>query len=367
VQHFRAATTRGGVVAEGGPSVLGDQSRFDWTEEQAAGRRGRGFVAGNAAASQDRDGLPGGDGSGGDAILGRGAAGRGFGAGGDAAGVGGPQAGSGPGGPDAGRSAGGGSGPGDAILGDRYAGPSKFYATQRDAAAGSTAAGDGPTAGSATSGGQTSGGQANGGQTSGGQMTGGAGSTPGGSGAAGGMASAGGQPAGAGGSLGGPSMPGLAQPGGAAGGMLEGASEAPGSASLAGKRGSNWASLATRDRPIPLRRPIRLECAAHEFRILDDGGGRVETRIPIGGTTADSIDPLVAAVHAKVGRWGIAGDRMYWKPELVLSATADGRSRREELERLLADSGLETRPAASQDGVRPLPPVDRTGSLPSKR
>jgi hypothetical protein len=166
-------------------------------------------------------------------------------------------------------------------------------------------------------------------------------------------------------------MPGLATPGGAAGGMLEGSSEKPsgGSASmsLAGKRGSNWASLATHDRPIPLRRPIRLECAAEEFRILDDGGGRVETRIPVGAETADSIDLLVAAVHAKVSRWGIAGDRMYWRPELVLSETPDGRSRREDLERLLVDSGLETRPAASRSQVRPLPPIERTGALPAKR
>jgi hypothetical protein len=153
--------------------------------------------------------------------------------------------------------------------------------------------------------------------------------------------------------------------------MIEGSRDAAAggsaAASLAGKRGSNWASLATRDRPIPLRRPIRLECAADEFRILDDGGSRVETRIPIGTHTVDSIDLLVNAVHAKVGRWGIAGDRMYWKPELVVSEAPDGRPRREELERLLADSGLETRPAAGRDQVRPLPPVDRTGALPLTR
>jgi hypothetical protein len=151
--------------------------------------------------------------------------------------------------------------------------------------------------------------------------------------------------------------------------MLEGGADASSSASasLAGKRGSNWASLATHDRPIPLRRPIRLECAADEFRLLDDGGGRVETRVPIGVRTADSIDLLVAAVHAKVNRGGMAGDRMYWKPELVLSETPDGRSRREDLERLLVESGLETRPAANRSLVRPLPPIDRTGALPSTR
>ena len=136
---------------------------------------------------------------------------------------------------------------------------------------------------------------------------------------------------------------------------------------MAQSRGKNWASLATHDRPIPLTRPIRLECSLKEFRILDDSGRRVETRIPLSGDTAEAIDPLVAAVHARVDRWGIAGDRMYWKPQLVLSETTDGRSRREDLERLLADSGLDTRSSDVRDVIRPLPPVERTtAALPAR-
>ena len=166
-------------------------------------------------------------------------------------------------------------------------------------------------------------------------------------------------------------MPGLVQAGGTAGGQAGGASGASASgsasASMAKSRGANWASLATRDRPIPLTRPIRLECSLKEFRILDDSGRRVETRIPLSGDTAEAIDPLVAAVHARVDRWGIAGDRMYWKPQLVLSETTDGRSRREDLERLLADSGLDTRSSDVRDAIRPLPPVERTtAALPAR-
>jgi hypothetical protein len=173
----------------------------------------------------------------------------------------------------------------------------------------------------------------------------------------------------------GPAMPGLVQSGGSAGGQAGGAAGASvsksmagsGGGSMAGSRGKNWASLATQDRPIPLTRPIRLECALHEFRILDDSGRRVETRIPLPGDTAEGIDPLVAAVHARVDGWGIAGDRMYWKPQLVLSETTDGRSRREDLERLLADSGLDTRSSDGRDVIRPLPPVERTtAALPAR-
>jgi hypothetical protein len=80
-----------------------------------------------------------------------------------------------------------------------------------------------------------------------------------------------------------------------------------------------------------------------------------------------AIDPLVREVHTVVGGWGMAGDRMYWKPELVLSATPDGVGRRDELEQLLTDSGLDTRRADQGDAVRRLPPVDRTGRvLPSR-
>jgi len=126
--------------------------------------------------------------------------------------------------------------------------------------------------------------------------------------------------------------------------------------------GSNWASLATAETPVPLTRPIKVECAANEFRILADGG-RVESRIPIGTHTVDSVDLVVREVHATVGRWGLAGDRMYWKPELVLSSTPDGAGRREDLEKLLADSGIDTRRSEVKDKVRYLPPVQRTGSL----
>ena len=373
---YRAATTRGGVVSNGGPSVLGDQSRFDWTDEQASGADGRGGPGRGFRA--DGNGSPDGDGG-----L----------ASGDAAG-------------------------GDAILGNRYAGPSKFYAggSGGGGANGEGSSNGGPSGGDSANGGAgPSGGGPHGGTAGGGARAGGgswegladggehesasaiagsaapsgrggaAGGDPSGSGEAGdssegteGVAAAGG--GGSGGSAGGtaaaargagsassggggsgPSMPGLHQAGGGAAGGAAGSSGSM-SGSLSGQRGSNWASLATNDNPVPLTRPIKLECAANEFRILGDGG-RVEMRIPVGTHTVDSVDPLVREVHAAVGRWGLAGDRMYWKPELVLSATPDGVDRRDDLEKLLADSGIDTRRSETKDKVKNLPPVQRTGGL----
>jgi hypothetical protein len=54
---------------------------------------------------------------------------------------------------------------------------------------------------------------------------------------------------------------------------------------------------------------------------------------------------------------------MYWKPELILSETSDGAGRRADLERLLADSGLDTRRKGEQNLVRPLPPVRQAAAV----
>lgn len=364
--QYRAATTRGGVVANGGPSVLGDQSRFDWTEEQASGSRGGGSGGGGFGGA--------GGGSGG------GQPGRGFVAGGSGEG----STGLGDGQTDSGSGFGGGPAPAaSSMLGDRYSGPSKFYAAAPEPGVGGAAGAGGPAgsdgqgapadgtiAGTVRGGEGPGGGQADGASASGSGTANGQGGSGGKAGlaAAGrsGAASGGGEGSAAAGATGGggsgPSLPGLPQ---GSGGMAAaaGASGAAASGSLAGRRGSNWASLATHDRPIPITRPIRLECGANEFRILADGSNRVETRIPVGTHTVDSVDLLVQAVHAKVNGWGIAGDRMYWRPELVLSETPDGRGRREDLERLLADSGLDTRRKGEQNVVRPLPPVRQASAV----
>jgi hypothetical protein len=368
--QYRASSVRGGVVSSEGPSVLGDQSRFDWTEQQAAAA-GRGFRAGGDAGSGK-----------GDAVLGNGT-GEGEAGGGLATGAGG----------------GTGAGPGD-----RYRGPSKFYggSGQGDVAGeaggdgqggsfGQGGAGEGAGSGELHAGQEPSGGEGPGGVAGDGSMAAaGAAAGPGGGGgaaaagaagaaasdvaggsgaggnagdaggAAGGGSSGAGSGGGGGGSFG-PALPGMAE--GAGGASVGSQASAGGTCSpLAGRRGSNWASLATSDRPIPLTRPLRLECSADEFRLLGSGG-RVTARVPIPARTADAVDPLVREVHSAVGGWGMAGDRMYWKPELVLTATPDGVARRDELEQLLADSGLDTRRSDDGDTVRNLPPVHRTGGV----
>jgi hypothetical protein len=356
-QQYRAATTRGGVVANGGPSVLGDPSRWEWSNQQkargfAAGEGeggGAGPFAGNVAAA---GGASGGDGSSSPGVPlvdgGRGAGGAGGLGGSSGGGTGSDRGAGGDGGPGGDRPVGPGAGggsdngaPGQEALGGgsgsaagRYAGGSAFSGRGD----GSPGTGSGGAAGGTESGAAGGAGSA----AAGSAGSGAAGSA--GSGAAAGLA------AGGGGAV---AMPGMLQAGGSAGGEA---------GSMAQARGKNWASLATADRPVPLTRPIHVECALNELRLLDNAARRVETRIPLGANTADAIDLLVKAVHDRVAGWGIAGDRMYWRPELILSETADGRSRRDDLERLLTDSGLDTR-RKGDDGIRRLPPVERTSAM----
>jgi len=417
-RQYRAAPTRGGVVENGGPSVLGDQSQFEWKDQPAGGtptpggsRGGRSFNGGGpgvAAAAHGVAGGPGGPGGTGNGTGGGSGQGSGAGAaqgqaGGDGVAPGRPFL-SAAGTPDdpagdailaSGRGMGGGpgggaGGPGGTVQGDGggmagngpegtpgapgaafgkpgLAGQPGQTAPEGGAGgsvepggdAGGSGAGRYGAAGSSFAGGAT--GSAAGGAAGGAANGAASGSTSGGAGS--GNLGLGGSASGASGGAGGDvSMPGMLSVGGGAGGA------GGGSGSLANSRGANWASLATEDRPVPLTRPIRVECGLNEFRILDDAGRRIQTRVPIDGDTASAIDPFVGALHTKVKNWGLAGDRMYWRPELVLSATSDGQSRRDDLERLLADSGIDVRPRdAKEERVEPLPPVQRASyNLPLK-
>ena len=391
--QYRASTTRGGVVSNEGPSVLGDQSQWDWSRQQAA----QGITSGDAHAGGDGGG--GGFGGGNGTGIGNGTGyGQGVGtASGATVATGGLASGAGNGDPQGGLGdrygtatqaparpfGGAGSG---SVFGDQPSEAGSRFASSGDAGGMTGSQGGGSVAVVGGRGGQATGGQP--GTADGSPEDGSAGATAGGGNAPGGSALAGqpsggpgggaeGQPGQAGGGAsssmasgaggnagtGGPQLPGMLQAGGAAGGP-GGSSLSAGAStgSMAGARGKNWASLATADRPIPLTRPIHVECSFDELRIYDDSVRSVVHRIPLGPDTAAAIDPLVKAVHQRVGGWGLAGDRMYWNPQLVLSETADGRSRREDIERLLADSGLETRVKGEEDAVRRLPPVYPTST-----
>lgn len=388
-KQYRASSVSGGVVAEGGPSVLGDQSRWDWSKQQAAstqaGSGGSGFGGGYAGGAANGDsgtgvtaGSPG--------VIGRpvsaggGMNGAGLGQGGAdgglAVGEGGPEAGSlvglTPGAGTSGRFSSGDqlvTGAGDGgLAGGGQGGAAGLAGTSGVRGQPGENGGAGEAGGTTADGGpngSAAAGQAGAPGSSGLAAAGLAGSAGGSAGTS--TESAGSAGAGGGG-MSGPQLPLGIQVGGSqanvvmsSGGQGEAAEDQGQSGSccqpLAGVRGSDWASFATSQRYIPLTRPIQLECSQDEIRLLDEAGRRVAERIPLFGPTIDSVDLLVEAVRRRVASWGIAGDRLYWKPELVLTETADGAGRREDLQQLLVGSGLETRQRQQTDDVERLPPV----------
>ncbi len=361
-QQYRAASVRGGAVAVGGPSVLGDQSQWDWSKQQAKAGKSSG---GNATQGQgvSRDGLVSanttvgrpmnaGESFGGSHFgKGQSETGIGHGNGGSTAkgsltGVADPSMQSGIGGGQPGLSRFG-NGEGKEIASAVDERPGGGHGKSEEGSNGSQrGSGEGSPGGTGMA-------------SSGSQQA--AGSEGGASGmsSAQSQAIAGGAPGGSAG--GGIPMPLGLQAGTHAGSPAMSSStsgeQSGASGSLSGARGSDWASFATSDRYIPLTRPIQIECAAEELRLFDDTGSRVVYRIPVVGPTIQSIDSLVIAIRQRVESWGIAGDRLYWKPELVLTETEDGLGRREDVQALLTNSGIETRQKQASDAIRRLPPA----------
>ena len=355
-KQYRASSVRGGVVAEGGPSVLGDQSRWDWSKQQAAAVRagpGGSGLSGSPGRGTD-NGMDGtGSATGQPGGIGRPVSasaemsGAGLGQGGAASGLG--------------------SGEGRAEMGSLVgltpgAGTSDFPGQPGPGGQAGAAVNGAPDAGANGLAADGGAGQPGGGGFANAGAAGNGEGSAGSDGAATGAAGAGG------GGMSGPQLPLGMQVGGSQANLtISNGSQgeaAEGQADsccqpLAGVRGSDWASFATSQRYIPLTRPIQLECSQEEIRLLDESGRRVAERIPLFGPTVDSVDLLVEAVRRRVTSWGIAGDRLYWKPELVLTETTDGASRRQDLQQLLVGSGLDTRLRQQTDEVERLPPVPR--------
>ena len=387
-KQYRASSVRGGVVAEGGPSVLGDQSRWDWSKQQAAatqaGPGGSNFGGQDGGATGGYGGT--GQANGQRGLIGRpvsasnGKSGTGLGQGDASGGLGsgegsketGSLVGLTPGAGASGRfsagnhlvaSPGGVSGGGD---GGAVGSTGVSGAAGQPGLSGQQGTATGKNANAGTDG-MAAGGEA--GQFGSGGLAA-AGADGSGGGSAGADSAATGAAGAGGGGMSGPQLPlGMQVGGSQANVMMSNASQGEaadgqGQAGsccqpLAGVRGSDWASFATSQRYIPLTRPIQLECSQAEIRLLDESGRRVAERIPLFGPTVDSVDLLVEAVRRRVSSWGLAGDRLYWKPELVLTETTDGASRRQDLQQLLVGSGLNTRLRQQADEVERLPPVPR--------
>ncbi len=112
--------------------------------------------------------------------------------------------------------------------------------------------------------------------------------------------------------------------------------------SMAVKRGKDWGLKEQGPRAVPISRKIRVRCQNDRLVILsDDRGAKNEQTIVFGPRAEDSVEEFVSKVWTHMDRWGIAGENMFWKPQLQFDVAPDSRGRFDEVKALLDGSGLD--------------------------
>jgi hypothetical protein len=105
------------------------------------------------------------------------------------------------------------------------------------------------------------------------------------------------------------------------------------------RHGEDWA-LRNAGRGVGITRPIRVECYADRLVVVSDRNPADSRVIPLGRSTAASLDTFVSAIWSQMDAWGMAGREMYWRPVLQVSVAADAQQRFADLSALLEGSGL---------------------------
>jgi hypothetical protein len=114
--------------------------------------------------------------------------------------------------------------------------------------------------------------------------------------------------------------------------------------SMAKKRGRDWSLPEKFRNAMPLTRPISVNLTSDKATLISESRNPLLNKtVPFGPNTEDSVDELVKQVWGQIGSWNLAGDGMYWRPVLVVTVVPGGEKRFEDLQALLADSGLDIR------------------------
>ena len=121
-----------------------------------------------------------------------------------------------------------------------------------------------------------------------------------------------------------------------------GCAAAGAAAGLAQVRGGNWALPKANARATGITRPIQVSCLQDQLILQPDRGNTNGPRVvPVPGTLAETIDEFVSAVWEHMEHWGLAVAGGYWKPVLHVDVAKGAEFRFQELQALLAGSGIE--------------------------
>ncbi|MDR0704201.1 MAG: hypothetical protein LBF88_04360 [Planctomycetaceae bacterium] len=108
----------------------------------------------------------------------------------------------------------------------------------------------------------------------------------------------------------------------------------------AANRVDNWALRDATPFASAVSRNIKIQCEANRY-VLVPQTGLVRSRVvPITNSGYAAADKLVTAIWEFMDSWGIAGDKMYWRPVLQVKIMPGGEQRFLELKSLLQNSGI---------------------------
>lgn len=125
-----------------------------------------------------------------------------------------------------------------------------------------------------------------------------------------------------------------------------------GDAGASSPRGIDWSQKMDNREAVAVRRPVRVAVYADRMTLMSgqpsaSGSAQPGAVIRLDQPAEKVMNELIAAVRSHMEQWGLAGQGMYWRPELVLEVARGGQSNAEKLELLLRRHNVALRPLES--------------------
>jgi hypothetical protein len=105
-------------------------------------------------------------------------------------------------------------------------------------------------------------------------------------------------------------------------------------------RVDNWALRDVTPFASAVSRNIKIQCEANRYVLVPQTGLVGSRVIPITNSGYDAADKLVTAIWEFMDSWGMAGEKMYWRPVLQVKIMPGGEKQFQELKSLLQNSGI---------------------------
>ncbi|MDR2117405.1 MAG: hypothetical protein LBP87_13595 [Planctomycetaceae bacterium] len=109
---------------------------------------------------------------------------------------------------------------------------------------------------------------------------------------------------------------------------------------ISSNRQENWALRDAVPFSTPVSRNIKIQCEANQFVLVPQTGLLGFRVVPITNSVYETADKLVTVIWEFMDSWGIAGEKMYWRPVLQVKVLPGGEQRFQELKSIFQNSGI---------------------------